>query len=170
MRTKLINLTYLTLTANYAGANQTALQKIFNTGVSSNGSLAVEANTSYFFECWFGMTGLSSTSSDFSFGILGTATFTSLRWNAFGSKQAIASGPNLPGFGSYLAVTASSICPASTTTQGHAFVQGILRVSAAGTIIPAVGLGSIATPTFLANCYFKLTLIGSDTLTHAGGT
>ena len=68
---------YVYLNAAYTLTPQTALQKLFN--ATANGALAVEANTSYFFECRFDISGMSITSGNFGFGFLGTAIITSLK-------------------------------------------------------------------------------------------
>ena len=145
--------------------SQTALQKLFAT--TTNGALSVEAATTYFFECEISLTAMSATSGNFTFGFLGTATFTSLKYTSMASKTAIGT-PSTAQITTATVATATGLVSANTTTTGHAFITGILRINAGGTLIPAVGLGVAAAAVIGANSWFRIIECGTGTNTFFG--
>jgi hypothetical protein len=150
---------YMSLTATYTGSSQTALQKLFNT--PSNGSFTAVAGITYEFECQFSLSSMSGSSGTFSFGFLGTATFTSLFYIAMTRKSAAT-------VISSTVATITAITASDTTTTGIAYIRGTLRVNAAGTIIPAFGLGVAAAAVVGVNSFFKIWPIGTNTFTSKG--
>lgn len=156
---------FMSLTATYTLTSQTALQKIFN--ATTNGALTVQASTSYFFECEFDLSAMSASSGDFSFGFGGTATLTSLKWTSDASKNAVGT-PSTSQMVTATVATATSLVTANTTTTGHAYITGIVRVNAGGTLIPQVGLGVAAAAVVGTNSWFRITPIGTNTVTNVG--
>jgi hypothetical protein len=61
-----------------------------------------------------------------------------------------------------------AIATATTNTVGWAFVQGILRVNAGGTIIPQVSLGIAAAAVVGRDSYFRIWPWGNGTVTSVG--
>ena len=157
---------FMTLNAPYTLTSQTAAQKIFN--VPTNGAFNAKANTSYFFECVFSLSGMSATSGNFGFGLGGTATLTRINWTSTSIKATsqLATGTALLTRN----ITASNIgiVASSTQTGGHATIRGIVRVNAAGTLIPQTYLGIAAAAIVGTDSYFRIYPIGSNTVTNTG--
>lgn len=148
------------LTAPYTLASQTTLQQLFNT--PANGAFNALAGTTYLFTCRFDLTAMSATSGTFSFGFLGTATFTNIKYTSLAVKIASIATAGSAVIVTSTVATATPICTANTLGGGHAKIQGIISVNAAGTIIPAVAT-SIAAPAVVGiNSIFIMTPIGSN--------
>lgn len=160
---------FAALSANYTLASQTTVQKLFN--VPTNGALTVAASTSYFFECMLILSSMSATSGNFKFDLLGggTATLTSTAWIAQGQD---ATTPGTAGAfsGSATAANVSSgdIVTAATGTGASVLIKGIVRVNAAGTLIPSILLTTAAAAVVNANSYIQFTPVGSNTVTTVG--
>lgn len=135
--------------------NQTGAQAIFgntNGGVSANGAVQLAVGT-YFFECCFALTGMSSTSGNYGFALGGGATFTQA-WTALAGKTAaFAAGTTEISFN-----TAANIAIASANTNitGVALIKGEVLVTVAGTLIPQVSLEYAAAPTVQAGSSFRI--------------
>lgn len=136
----------------YTLTSQTAAQKLFN--ATTNGAVNVEADT-YWFECGFSLTAMSGTTQSFGFALAaGTAVIGSQGWRSMAAKAALATGSTLSGTFSTAANT--NLTPNSTSTTGHAFICGIVRITTAGTIIPSVSLGVAAAAVVGANSFFRI--------------
>lgn len=149
----------------YTGISQTALQKLFNS--PTNGAFNVKSATTYRFECEFDLSAMSVTSGTFSFGFLGTATFSSLRYRSEAVKAALATASTNQ-MTTGVAATAQVITAASTSATGTAKISGIIRVNAAGTLIPAFGLSIAAAAVVQPNAFFKIYPIGTNTVISSG--
>lgn len=150
------------LAAPYLLTSQTAAQKLFNH--SANGALTLDVGL-YEFECVFGLTGMSSTSGSFGFAIGGTATFTQA-WHDLVTKGTMAVSGAFAGWNTAAQATLTSN---NTSTTAAARISGVLRVIAAGTIIPQVSLGVAAAATVIADSRFSITQIDvSPTFASAG--
>jgi hypothetical protein len=160
---------FLALTATYTLTSTTATQKLFN--IPTNGSLTVAALTTYFFECFFSLSSMSATSGNTKFDVLGagTATLTSSAWTAVGQDSTTPGTAGAPG-GSFTATNVSSgdIVTAAVNTGLYADIRGIVRINAAGTIIPSVGLTTAAAAVVGVNSYFRIWPVGSNTVTAVG--
>jgi len=135
------------LTSPYTLTNQTALQKLFNAGGPNNdGSYNVISGMSYEFEVQFSLTGLSATSSNMQFGLLGTASLSAVEYVAFGSKNTI-SGNSTPNFNKFTVPTASVISSSTGFTSGFARVKGSFTATSSGTVFVSFGMsiGAAAT-------------------------
>jgi hypothetical protein len=159
---------FITLTSPYTLVSQTALQQLFN--VPANGAFTAEANTSYFFECEFDLSGLSATSGSTSFGILGTASVGStIRYTSVAGSQSSAANLANTLVAYRTVVTAASLYNATANTPVmRAKISGILRVSTGGTIIPAVGMSVAAAAVVSTDSWFRIRPIGSDTVQSVG--
>lgn len=153
------------ITTGYTIGSGTAAQKLLN--ATANGALAIRANTTFFFECVFSITGLSSSAHTVSFGFGGTASYTSVAWQAL-TTTAGAGGAVLlftAASNAAAAITAAGV----TTTTLQAVIKGVIRTNAAGTLIPQItnatnGIAAVVG----ANSYFRLTPVGADSLASAG--
>jgi pectate lyase-like protein len=144
----------------------TTLQKLFN--ATTNGTLTVPALTSYFFECEFDLTGMSGTTGTFSFGFGGTATLTSVKYIAYAQKTAAIGTPATAQMTVANVATATPLVSTSTTTTGSARISGIIRVNAAGTLIPSVALSVGIAAVVGVNSWFRITPVGVNTITNVG--
>ena len=150
----------------YTLVSQITLQKIFN--ATANGAVSVSASTSYFFECSFSLSAMSSLAGNFGFGFLGTATFTSVSYTALSNKSATLSIPSMTEIVGSSIITATPLVSSSVVTTGLTKISGIIRINAEGTLIPSVSL-SIASPAVVGlNSYFRLVKIATNTQTNIG--
>jgi hypothetical protein len=156
---------YIFSNASYTLTSQTALQKLFNS--TANGAVAVEANTSYFFQCRFDLSAMSATSGNFGFGFLGTSTIASIAYTANASKSAIGT-PTASLLTTAKVTTSTGLVVANVATTGHVTIQGIIRTTLGGTLIPSVSLGIAAAAIVGINSYFRIVTIGSNTQTNIG--
>ena len=156
---------FMVLLNAYVLSNSTSLQKMFNVGSGSGGAFNATANKTYRFRIEFDLTGLSTTSSTISFGFLGTAVITSINYKMNATKNALAtvSAANIQS----LQTTAGTVVTAATTNAtAKGMLSGIIRVSTAGTIIPAVSTSiGVATAQVEVNSYAEFVEIGSNTVT-----
>jgi hypothetical protein len=155
---------FITLTSAYTLTSQTAAQKLFNS--STNGALTVQAATAYFFECFYSLSAMSSTSGSFGFALGGTATLTSQLWQTEGNKAALATAASAQNTVNTAANTA--LVTATTNTVGWAKVWGKVRVNAAGTLIPQVSLGIASAAVVGVDSYFRIWPVGAATVTRVG--
>jgi hypothetical protein len=146
--------------------SQTPAQKLFNS--PTNGSLTVGGARTYLFECEFDLSSMSATSGSFGFALGGTATFTYLKWWSNANKAALATAAASQSTVNANAAANTAIASATTNTVGWAFVQGILRVNAGGTIIPQVSLGIAAAAVVGRDSYFRIWSWGSNTVVSVG--
>ncbi len=153
---------WISLTSAYTLTSQTAVQKIFNS--STNGAVTVAART-YEFECQFSLTAMSATSGSFGFALGGTAVLASQAWHSSAAKVAFTGGSPIYQFNTS---ASTSLTSSNTNTTGYATIKGIIRVTTGGTLIPQVSLGAAAAAIVGANSFFKLTPIGSNTVTTIG--
>jgi hypothetical protein len=156
----------------------TGAQALFSSSNSNitNGSLYVIPDTTYMFEAQFYVTGMSATSGNLSFDVLGagTASITSITEHSFGSDTTTPTTAAAQGGAFNTTVkSAGNIVSAGTGTAVYATVKGLFRVAASsptnGTIVPSIYITtSVATAVLQSNAYFRATPIGSSTLTSFG--
>lgn len=152
---------WLSNTSPYTLTSQTALQKAFNIG--TNGALDAKVRT-YKFEGLISLSSLSSSPGTISFGFLGTATVASIRYTHMSMKGTLVSTP----FSSLVTtVNQTVLSNANSNTAGYIQISGIVRISGAGTFIPAVGMSVAAAAVVDANSYFAFTELGTDTATNS---
>jgi hypothetical protein len=162
---------FITITSAYTFPTSiTTAQKIFN--APTNGTVTVKASTTYFFECSIYLTNLSATTTNgwFGFALGGTATFTSLVWHSIAQKATTSTTPAAPNY--TLNVNPSNANISNPTgnagTIGYATITGMIRINAAGTIIPQVLLGVGALATVTLGSYFKITAAGTSSVQSVG--
>lgn len=153
----------LVQSAAYTLTSQTTTQKLFN--ASTNGAVTVSAATTYLVECFFTMSGMSATSGNTGFNLVGggTATVTSAALHCIGldgtAGTAAAAGAS---FITSQGQTGNIITAATGAAMG-VLIKGIIRINAGGTLIPAVTLTTAAAAVVGANSYLRITPIGSNT-------
>lgn len=156
---------WLALSATFTLTSQTAAQKMFNT--PTNGALTVAGATAYQFECQFDLSAMSATSGSFGFALGGTATLTSVKWWSSGFKAALATA-GAPQATMNVTASNATIVTATTNTVGYAHIFGIVRVNAAGTLIPQVSLGVAAAAVVGVNSFFRAWPVGTNVQTSQG--
>jgi hypothetical protein len=143
------------LNANYVFLATVAPQQLFNG--SPNGAINLPVGL-FEFECMFDMTGLSATSSTFGFALGGSATLDSQKWQATANKNT--RGTQANGQSTLNTTANAALTAASTTKEGWAYIYGMFRVSAAGTVIPQVSFSVITNggqfPVIQKNSYFRV--------------
>jgi len=155
---------YICSTATYTTVSQTGLQKLFNS--PAGGALTVAAATTYFFECIFSLSSLSTTSGTFGFGFLGTATYTSIAYTSFAIKGVLTAAASQ--MTRSTVATATVITSATTTATGYAMIRGVFRINASGTLIPAYSQSIAAAAVVGVNSSFRCWPVGSNTAISVG--
>lgn len=156
---------FITLTSAYTVVNGTAVQKLFNS--STNGAVTLPGDTTYFFECQFSITGLSSSAHTVGFGFDGTASITRQLWQA---SALTTSTPGTPAAPAVSVQTATAAITTSGTATGLvARVTGKLVVGAGGTLIPSVQQNTNAAAAIVGNdSYFRIWPAGPNTVARVG--
>lgn len=157
---------FITITANRTLTSQTAAQKMFST--PTNGAVTLPVG-SYFFECLYTLSSMAATSGAFGWALAsGTATVAGILWQSMAQKTASLTTLASPVITHNTAQSNTGIVTANTSTLGYARIQGKVRISAAGTVIPQVSLGVAAAAALGADSYFRIWLVGSPTVTSVG--
>lgn len=155
----------ITTTANALADNNT-VQNIFP---SANDALTVEANTAYYVVGIIRITNGTTSHYD-SFGLGGTATFTSIGLESWAAKQAAAT---VSTDSRRLWITSAAMVQVDSpnTNAGVSIrIEGHIRVANAGTIIPQIQFSAApgGTNQVEPNTYLRLQKIGSDTVASNG--
>lgn len=159
--------TFTTNVGDLTGANSNAAQPIFQAG---NDTFATGADISYLVDLFFTVTnGATSCTKSLVFG--GTATFTSMRLDIVAQECADNALATVSAAALKTQAAASPILPAGTATAWCCRARGIIRVNAAGSIIPQFQFSADPTGTVLVkgDSYMVLTPIGSKTAAYRGG-
>jgi len=160
---------FASLTGSYVLTSTTSAQKLFN--VPSSGSLTVAASTRYMFEGVLYITGMSGTSGNTGFDIIGagTATFTSALWAVAGLDSTTPTTAAAVG-GCIVASNSNTvnIVTAATGTGLFATLSGQFRVNQGGTIIPSVDLTTAAAATVQPDTYFACWPVSTANATSIG--
>lgn len=163
------NILFKTLQSNdTGGADSSSAQPWFPTA----GAVSVAANKTYIFEGYLRLSrsvGTSSHTTSLLFG--GTATLTSIAYRAIVNTSDVVTNAAANQTAVEVA-TATAVKAASTsaTEQIAVWIRGIVRVNAAGTLIPQFKYSSApgGAPTVLANSVFTLYPIGTGSVTSSG--
>lgn len=160
---------YLYQVADRTLTNSTAEQQIFDQ--TTNGALTLPAGV-YQFDCFFHMTTMSATSGNASFDILGagTATVDRVAYTSYGSDAGAQLGVgNVSGIGSVTVQhSGSSVVSPATGSGMRVRVQGMFRVTAAGTIIPSTALVTAAAAVLKAGSNIIIKKIGESSEATVG--
>jgi hypothetical protein len=155
-----------TCDADFTGQNVTTAQPIFPAAQDTFTSLA---NMTYDFTLMLSVTnGATTCTKALSFG--GTAVISSIRYAAMAQNVAVNSAGATQSSGHY-DTAASTVVLATGTTPWWLLVDGMMRITTAGTIIPQITFSADPTGTILfkQNSFMRLQTPGSDTFTGASG-
>ena len=137
---------------------------------AANDTFTLAANTTYFFEGFYHLTGMGATTRTTATLFGGTATLTSIAYralihtgaaNALGTTQSTKTCVN----------ATANVLNATVTTAAEAIeVRGIVRVNAGGTFIPQIQHSADPTGTILAqtNCYFRIYPVATNATVFVG--
>lgn len=163
---------WVMLASDYVLTSTTATQKLFN--ATTNGALTLQPGV-YEFSLLARLTGMSSTSGNLQFSVLGAGTAT------IGSGALnYSSGADATGAATSPAALSGAVLTGTTTYQPmvtggigvqlQAIASGMFRVTAAGTIIPSVTLNTAIAATVVAGTTFivkQRSAISGDTFSGA---
>lgn len=132
----------------------TTEQKLFDS--VANGTLTLPTGV-YYFDCQMYITGMSATSGNLAFDILGAGTgvLADILYHAIGIDGLAATAAAQTGSTSILGQSVASIVSAVTATGVSVSIRGSFEVTTAGTIIPSVTLVTAAAATVAAGTYFR---------------
>jgi hypothetical protein len=161
---------FVILNNAYTGTDSASAQQVFDT--PTNGAVTLAANTTYFFEGLYYITRAAGTTSHtlstlFALG----GTLTSITYIAETTSTA---GNTLSGVNRIYATaaTATVVTAASTDADENITVhlRGVVRTNTSGTFTPQIQYSSApgGAPTVLANSFFRLTPVGSGSVTSVG--
>jgi hypothetical protein len=111
----------------------TSAQNIFD---AANDTLTVKGSTTYRFKAKIGLN-TGATAHTTSFGLGGTATFTSIRYSSLSTASGLGalSAPNMVTLNT---AAESAVVGNSTATRYDILIEGEMEINAAGTIIPQI--------------------------------
>jgi len=156
------------LPVDFTLLTQTASQQLFDT--SASGALALDVGV-YSFEAAIYLTGLSATSGNGTFSVLGSGTATTGNF----LMQSVGLDNNSPlssaaRNGSGSATSSVKLVGNATGTGVLTVVSGHFEVTSAGTIIPSITLDDLPTaPVAKAGTTFRCTRM-ADTVVNTQGT
>jgi len=148
------------LDAAYTLTSTTSAQKLFN--ASTNGAVQL-ATGFYLFDAVIGITGLSATSGNGQFQILGggTAVLGAVLYHVVGVDGSSATAATQTGSWSVASSSAASAVTAGTGTALMFNVRGSFEVTTSGTIIPSIALVTAAAGSVVVGSYFRARRIGA---------
>lgn len=135
--------------------NTTAVQKIFDS--VANGTLTLATGV-YSFKAMFGVTGMSGTSGNAQFSLLGagTATLAAIIFGGVGiDSGGIGNVTTITGSASVTGSSGASALTAGTGTTMWFQVEGEFDCTVAGTLIPSIALVTAVAATLVAGSYFS---------------
>lgn len=160
-----INEQFITVTTPYtiptAGPG---LRKMFNS--PSNGAITLASNTSYWFECTGSLSSLSATSGTFSFGFLGTASVTRIRYMSVANKAVVTPVASL--LTNVTSTASTALVTANLVTTAQFTLKGKLLTDTGGTLIPAIGNSVEALPIVGNDSTFRIYPLGTNTVVSVG--
>lgn len=145
--------------------SSTSAQNIF---AAANDTLTVAASTSYRFRAKLSFnTGATTHITSFSLG--GTATFTNIEYVSNATSTA-ANTLGTPQMRRVTTAAAAALTATSVAVTTDIWIEGVMRINGAGTIIPQVtfSAGPTGTCETAINSFFELEPIGSDTVAAVG--
>lgn len=131
-------------------------QRLF--GASANGRLTLPAGL-YFFDAMLSLTGMSATSGNFAFDLLGSgsATLSAVLFHAIGidNNNAVNSAASPTHSFSNAAQSPNSVISAGTGNAAAVSIRGTFRVTATGTMVPSATLVTAAAAVLKAGSHFR---------------
>ena len=159
---------YIRAATSRSLTSSTAEQALFNS--PTNGRITLEVGL-YFFEGMLYLTGMSGTSGNAAFDIVGagTAATADWLWHAVGIDNTTpTSAATQTGTFSITQQSAASMVTAGTGTGMGAELRGTFEVTTAGTLIPSVTLVTASAATLAAGSYVMLRRMGAPNYTNVG--
>ncbi len=161
---------FISTTADYTLTNNGSAEKCFNG--STNGQITLPASMSYYFDWYVALTNTGTTSHTWALLFGGTASLTSgmgIGTGETATSNALTAVSRLYSttLGTALVLTAAST---SATENAILTYHGVIRINAAGTLIPQIKPSAATTGTakVLANSHFRMLPIGADTSAFLG--
>jgi len=149
-----------TLTSN------TSAQDIFDVGVGGDGSITLDADSTYHFEMELSMTGLSTTagtiSISFDAGTVGVGIFKA----SSVAKKAGFGNASTPQFVFFDTTSVLPVVATSTVTTANVFINGVIVTSTAGTFRPRVTMSQASASTVQKGAHLIMSKLGSNSDTH----
>lgn len=143
--------------------NDTSMQKIFD--VSANGAVTLSVGL-WRIEAYLHLLSMSATSGNAAFSLVaGTAVLAAVGMQAVGVDASPTTVNTMYGIYTITLATAASMVAPGTSTGMGVRIQGLVRVTTAGTVIPSVQLVTAAAATVEAGTMFHARRIGDDNAT-----
>lgn len=160
---------FVQLDAAYTLTSTTSAQKLFN--ASTNGALTL-ATGWYLFDAVVGITGMSVTSGNAQFQLLGggTATLGGVLYHQVGVDGSSGAAATQTGSWSVASNSAASISTAGTGTALLLDIRGSFEVTASGTIIPSIALVTAAAASVVVGSSFRCRRTGAAGANRTQGT
>jgi len=155
--------------ADFALQNVVTEQRLF--GATANGRLTLPTGL-YFFNAMLWLTGMSATSGNFAFDLLGSgnAALGSVLYQTLGTDSTTvltaAAAPS-QSFSSS-AQSIASVVAATTGTVAAVSIRGTFRVNTAGTLVPSATLVTAAAATVKAGSHFRCWRAGAASVLAVG--
>lgn len=145
--------------------SSTSAQNIF---AAANDTLTVVASTTYRFRARL-LFNTGTTTHTTAFGLGGTATFTSIAYTSHATSSA-ADTLATPQTRHVATASAAVLTATSVAATTNIVIEGVMRINAAGTIIPQVtfSAGPTGTCETAIDSYFEIEPIGSNTVAAVG--
>ena len=164
---------FVVLNSNYSANDSAAAQKIFNQ--PSAGAVAVNPNTTYLMEGLYIISpavNINAVAMQTLFALGGGASINSIRYVADASVGT-ASSINSTTSRQVSVITATTVtnaAPGGGSTNFVVRISGVVRVNLGGTFTPQMAFTGTpgSAPTVQAGSYFKLTALGSSSVTSVG--
>jgi hypothetical protein len=151
---------YVVLDTAYTLTSTTTAQKIFN--ASTNGAVTLDTGW-YRFNAVIGVTGLSATTGNAQFQVLGggTATLGGVLYHIVGVDGNSGTAATQTGSWSVASSSAASGATAGTGTALMFNILGTFEVTAQGTIIPSLALVTAAAGSVVVGSFFECKRLGN---------
>jgi len=164
---------FIALTSTYVANDSSSAQKVFNS--PTNGTVTLPGSTSYFIEGMYVITRtLGSTAHQLNTLFAVSQPLTSIQYMAEATSSTGAPTPSTGASTTVYGTTVSAlqVTPASTSGSEHitVWIRGVIRTNSATTFTPQIQYTSApgGSPSILANSYFRLTPIGTNSVASVG--
>lgn len=169
LQVKQHNVVRVVLDSAYTLTSTTTAQKIFNN--STNGAVTLSTGW-YRFQAVIGITGMSATSGNAQFQILGggTAVLGGVLYHVVGVDGNSGTAATQTGSWAVTSNSAASALTAGTGTAAMLHVNGTFEVTTTGTIIPSIALVTAAAGSVVVGSFFEAERVGALNANVSQGT
>lgn len=159
------------LASNYTLTSTTAAQKLFNLGTSSGGAITLAAGIYRVYTQLY-ITGMSATSGNGTFNILGagTATISGSMRHSIGIDNTTPTNAGTQTGAFSLNTSTNNMATNATGTSVAVTIQGLMVVTVGGTIIPSIALTTAAAAIVRAPSHIIIEQVSSSSGTTTIGT